>query len=282
MKIKIRNGVFETNSSSTHSLTIKTTKKYKREKTFTEEYIEELETKIKELENLQNLDDMQKYELEELKRKLESEKRVSFSIKSPFAKVVWFLGMVDNAEGKKGKTVFEEETHDLTTDRGIVRNFKDLLISKYCELENISKDEAIERFVEENSKYIQYETIYKNPQHNDVNNLVSTVKENGKINTEKLTELLSKREAMQSGYVTKTSKRKCDKCTRFECDHYFAEGCLDDCTCGFEYYSDIAYELETFKANMSWEEFAGEFLTDAYFIDCQEDITGLSDCNICY
>ena len=264
MKIKIRNGVFETNSSSTHSLTIKNVaiKKSAKEK--------RMKKRIGDLERKRDRTLEEEHELAKLRRELDYEHNFSFSLKSPIEKLVWFLGIVDNAEGEKGKTIFETEEYDLSSDRGVVRQFKDFLLDAYCELLNVSKEQALENIFDERAKFTPYENILKNPE---------TIEQEAKYliqvdyDFKKFAKNFSDIETAFKAFVREqyqANRLKCNKCTRFECDHYFAEGILDDCTCGFEYYSDICYHLENLKGKQSWKDFAKDFLTENYIVFGQE------------
>lgn len=263
MKIKIRNDVFETNSSSTHSLTIRNVAKKDSNQ-------EKIKNRVIELENKQDRTIDEEYELGELRKKLDYENNFSFSLKTPIEKLVWFLGIVDNAEGEKGKTIFETEEYDLSSDRGLVRQFKDFLIDAYCELMNVSKEEAIEHIFDERAKFTPYENILKNPEtiEQEAKCLIQVDYDFKKFAKGFLDIKTAFKEFVKKQY--QANRLKCNKCTRFECDHYFTEGILDDCTCGFEYYSDIYYHLENLKGKQSWKDFAKDFLTENYIVFGQE------------
>ena len=256
MRFCVRNCVFETNSSSTHSLTIKNTKK---KNYYQVNKIKKIENRILELENNSNLSLEEKDELYKLKCKLNYTNSVAFTLKEPIEKLVWFLGIVDHAEGEKGKTIFEQEKHNLKTDRGIVRQFKDMLLCTYCEINNISIQQAYENIFDEAAKFTQYENILKNP--DDIESGAKyfeevdyRFKEFAKDYSDLSTVF---KEFSKLQYLKDRSN--CNKCTRFECDHYFSEGILSECTCGFEYYSDICYRLEKAKGKLTWQEFSKEF-----------------------
>lgn len=94
MKLVIRNGVFETNSSSTHSFTIK--------KTGDTKAVSLIDEKIKELEGSEKTE-IDEFRIQRYKKINARNGHVSFIIKSPLAKIVWFLGLLENAESKKYK-----------------------------------------------------------------------------------------------------------------------------------------------------------------------------------
>ena len=110
MKVKIRNGAFETNSSSSHSFTIMSVE----EKIIKEKKLIEIEKRIEELEEKTKdilTCDMNDYvEKQELKYEA-SYGIVSFEIKSPLAKLVWLKGLIDNANGEHYKEEKKEKEH---------------------------------------------------------------------------------------------------------------------------------------------------------------------------
>ena len=102
MKIKIRNGVFETNSSSTHSFTILTRKQLKEEK---QKYSEnEQEITQSQIKNYDDLSDLEKQEILDDCFEITKEKNLekySFTLTTPIQKICWLKGLIDNAENRK-------------------------------------------------------------------------------------------------------------------------------------------------------------------------------------
>ena len=116
MKKTIRKAVFETNSSSTHSLTLESSN-------------------------------------------CKCSNKTSFVIKTPLAKIVWLLCMIGNAENKKDISVIDLHASDrVITSRDKILKFKDILISEYCNMQNITLKQATERFKQQN---LEFKKIYK-------------------------------------------------------------------------------------------------------------------------
>ena len=272
MKIKVRNEVFETNSSSTHSLTLN--------------YIggrKEGDGKI--------------------------DSKSSFEIWSPLAKVVWFLGIVENAERqfehceefaehspehymdivrKEAKDFLEkkenakyflktlngkidgEPDYDLDNysfaelmvymenasayekldeleeicwkldkyqAREYILDFKEMIIDAYCELENITREEAFKRFREEHAKDHELEYYLT-----DANKLEFAVKRLslGDVNFAVEYEKAENKEEFIKEYALKKKQTCAEKqgdC--FNCSKYFGCGNIGECNCDFENYFQI-------------------------------------------
>lgn len=291
MKRVIRKGVFETNSSSTHTLT--------------------------------------------LKKKDEKEtKKCSFELKSPLAKTVWLMGVIDNAnknyneiykilEKKDVEYRYKKDFIDfiLTLDEGITKDikekygdikkasittlikiaqefifieylptyfpyynsqldfivseclyqtellrYKDILLDAYCEIENIDKKEALDK--------IYYEA-YKN---RHLFNLIKSSKCPKKAIEEYMEEgygreLKEKYEKNKEEDLEKVAfdyiqeeVDKCIKCYKGEisCQVYFREGSLDECECGFENFYNIFHKLglKDVLSDEKKKEHALKFLKD--------------------
>ncbi len=270
MKRVVRKGVFETNSSSTHTLT--------------------------------------------LKKKDEKEtKKCSFELKSPLAKTVWLMGVIDNANENYNRvfSILEKEDVDyrykkecidflLTLDEGIAKDikekygdlkkvsittlikiaqefifieylttyfpyynrdldfvvsecmyqeqllrYKDILLDTYCEIENIDKKEALDK--------IYYEA-YKNRYLLGLINSSDCPKKAIEEYMEKSCgmELKEKYEKNKDKDLEQVALEyiqeevdKCRKCYQGEisCQVYFGEGSLDECECGFENFYNIFHKL---------------------------------------
>lgn len=247
MKIAIRNGVFETNSSSTHSFTISTTKDR-------EEKLKELERVKLELENLKE-DNKENFIKKE---KLKEEYRnlaVSFEIKSPLAKLIWIKGLIDHAKSEEdGESYFED----------IVFNFYFRLLDVYCEMENITNRDAQLRIISEGNKTLCYEKILKNEEtlSEEVEDMLTTnysFKNFAKDYEDKV-------QAFKD-FVKQQHKKDCESCKgRVSCEYFFAEGILSECTCGYEDFYSIAKKIEKVKKDMNMKDFAREFLSDKYTV----------------
>ena len=139
MKIVIRNSVFETNSSSTHSFTIVTSEKLKEMQEQQLQYQKEIdELRKKKLEDLSEDEELKIFR-HSIGSRREGE-AISFQIKSPLAKLNWIKGLIDNAKNKKDKI--------LTS----IYEFYDALKKEYCAMENITEETADSRILSESYK----------------------------------------------------------------------------------------------------------------------------------
>ena len=281
MKTVIRKGVFETNSSSTHSLTIRDASP---------------------------------------KQGDEVDEDASFEIRSPLAKVIQMLGLMDKAETaflsearsfdeqddaveiktrivNKAREMCPEElqgvnpesimTADLVekfipvlyhpdffsldffeefdddslkyiytihnVTRDVVKTFREKMFEEYCRIEGITKEEATQRIDAEAFGNMEIKEILKDK---------STAEP-------KLRELMTKYfkfrfEFERSGetdivafaeefYLTDMYEFKKMRDGRISCEIYFCEGCLDYCDCGFDSYYGISSELDIDEATSDEE-----------------------------
>ena len=306
MKRTIRRGVFETNSSSTHSLTIR---------------------KMTKNENNVIDDD------------------ASFEIRSPLPKAIQILGLIDNAERDyKSYVYYLDEDED--TERGVamgiaervkkispealngydIKNlsYSDLseiflkLIENHVELYDFfEKNEApyslaftvynrnravVKRFavallaalakmlnitVEQVGKEIEHEAfgnsaireILKDEstaevklkeyvqQNPDYNRFTAAYKKSGEADIVSFAKKF---------YVEDFEEIKKLSNGRISCEMYFCNGCLNDCNCGFESYYDIEEKLglDFYMTDEQISEIAKSFLTSSKFV-AKEYYSGL-------
>lgn len=328
MKIVIRNNVFETNSSSTHSFTIASKKD--RDKN-----INKLEEIKKELENLKDENSKESFVMSEKLKEKSKELKASFKIKSPLAKLVWLKGLIDNASEKsnnifilphdfnedeyyplqskifervkKIKTIPKEEFESIAywieeyesrqleellellytydqdyenldkefpifhkmTDynklyKSEVLEFYDLLKKEYSKIENIPLKNVDEKVLLEGNKTVYYENILKD-EANLKENVEELLKDDYYFN-EFAKKYKDKVNAFKN-YVKIEHKKNCEECNnKISCHHYFCEGALDECDCGFDCFSEIKKSLDKVRKNMTLKEFAKEFISEKFVV----------------
>lgn len=309
MKIKIRNGVFETNSSSTHSFTLLKSEDVKNRQ---EESKKEWE-RYQELEKRgwQNLTYEEYRELMMLKLGGGKKFAISFQLKSPLSKLVWLKGLIDSICKKTNEYVFYEHNEKtqnylreqqktmrekfpdyfkdenlddpiFTCDQVEIRYFYKLLKEEYCVIESITEAEADNRILEEGNKNLVYERILKNKerQEEQIENLLKS-NYNFKVFAEKYEDKVL---ALQD-FACEQTKKACAECKgRLQCDHYFSEGALDECYCGFDDFFSIKRKINEIRKEMSYKQFAKEFVSDKYVVIGVENWNnaGVLNTNIIY
>ncbi len=278
MKTVIRRGVFETNSSSTHSLSLRPVRG----------------TKNNEIDS-----------------------DASFEIRSPLAKAVTMLGLIDNADDcfyrpYHIRDEYNDKVEDVkkdTIDR--IRKINPSLLEN-VELEGISSADILDILMElddldsfyvasdfeDFDEYIDKKLAFDYYFYDDLKEKLTALKvkelifeEYAKITNKSIEDareeidfeafsyvelkdaLADEKNAkekveklMQRDYRFRSAYEKCTSCDVMEfskkylyenylefknepgrtycCHRYFCEGCLDDCNCGFETYYDILSELE--------------------------------------
>lgn len=272
MKIKIRNGVFETNSSSTHSFTIATKEQKEEMNKKYAEIVKRLHQVRKDAEESRENGEKRDSDLFIEERKLMHQAgryAVSFEIRSPLAKLVWLKGIIDNAGGEKKVNYYVRANKDGVvelTSKNKVLIFYDLLKEEYCKMEKITKKKADERILLDGNRILVYEKILE-----DEKNLKSKVDKiySSDYDFSVFIEKNNYEDRVEAfrDYVKVANKRRCDECEgRLCCDHYFSEGALDYCDCGFENFYAIDNKLFEVMGDLSLVEFAKEFITDKYSI----------------
>ncbi len=336
MKIVIRNCVFETNSSSTHSFTIVTAE----EKQKRQEKVDCLLEEIKKLEDRETAEgdkyplyDKRSicYKIDELEDEAERN-MVSFEIRSPLAKLIWLKGLIDNARSQNGDYEVDDEDRlsseeilkvvkDRLTELGFtaeevrrkieedelcgfdpmltlvselrlidvnysdfadrypqievdypeydacaseVDEFYGYLKEEYCRIENITEAEADERIILEGSEFVPFEIILRHPEC-----MEAEVKKHLACNYKfkKFAEKYKDKVQAFKDYVKKSNAENCQSCNgKIRCDHYFEEGALIDCDCGFDDYFSIYCKIKEAANGSSLKEFAKEFITEKYSV----------------
>ena len=275
MKKVIRKSVFETNSSSTHSLSLKKTKSGK------------------------------------------IDKEASFEIRSPLAKAITMLGLIDNAEDEYRRDFYSKGEYYDGADEIIIDVFHKLekiapklvegldiveissyelaeILNQLDDLENFYNKEDfenIDEYIEKNSdfKYYFYDNIQERRQLLKVHSLIFeeyakvvnksydeakeeidfeafayvelknalSDKENAKEKVQKLMDRdyriqIAYSESEEKDLIKVAEKFLYDNYLEFKnapgrrycCHRYFCDGALDDCRCGFETYADICNNLD--------------------------------------
>lgn len=304
MKRVVRKGVFETNSSSSHSLTIKSNKKSCKK----------------------------------------VEKGASFEIRSPLAKAVQMLGLIANAERDFYSTAYyideEQEnnsvkkgiiskiketspetfdgidtesisTYDLailitpiisgfgvltdeyfsgvddatimvfytseTLSRGAVQRFKDKMLEALCKINGWTMEKALEEIDFEAFANIEIKEILKDE---------LTAKEKLEKNMEYNFKFKEEFKRSKSTDIVAFAKeyliRDCNEFKeqvqwRISCELYFQNGCLNDCDCGFEDYYAIkqALDITYYTSDEDMEKKATEFISNNCKIVAVEKYCGL-------
>ncbi|MBQ4510408.1 MAG: hypothetical protein II984_06755 [Clostridia bacterium] len=303
MKKVIRKSVFETNSSSTHSLTLKKTKSGK------------------------------------------IDKEASFEIRSPLAKAITMLGLIDNAEDEYKKEFYVKDEYFDGADELKASAFKKLekiapkmveglnideissyelaeILNQLDGLESFYNEEDfenIDEYIEKNCdfEYYFYDAIQERRQMLKVHSLIFEEyakivnkpydeakeeidfeafayvelknaladKENAKEKVEKLMNRdyrikLAYSESEEKDLLKVAEKFLYDNYLEFKnapgrrycCHRYFCDGALDDCNCGFETYTDICNNLDiTDKDDESvLREKVRKYLSDEYKLVAKE------------
>lgn len=308
MKTVIRRGVFETNSSSTHSLSLKQMKKA----------------------DAKSID-----------------KEASFEIRSPLAKAVTLLGLIDNAESEFARQYYIRDEYSEKADYvkketlnrireinpSLLENVELENISSYDILQILMKMDNLENFYnvsdfEDFGDYYDKRSEFEYFFYDDfqekitlqkvkkfifeeyakiVNKPYDEAKEeidfeafayvelkdaledekNAKENVEKLMNTdyrirIAFEKSGSDNLVEFAKKFLYENYLEFKnapgrkycCHRYFSNGCLDTCDCGFENYSNICMELSIRHTQTEEEirEKVRDFLSDKYKLVATEKL----------
>ncbi|MBR3890438.1 MAG: hypothetical protein IKJ30_00015 [Bacilli bacterium] len=305
MKRVIRRGVFETNSSSSHSLSLvrveRNASKVKKDVSF------EIRSRVAKavfiLGLIDNADDgyMHYWDILEDNEEAEEErqkiiKRLYKSKDEGIEKIKEEYGNVEKLSFYNLIESIEEHCHDKYPILGKVKNydvndalihfssyrkevlkFKEFIIKAFCELEKINKKEAMDKLYYEAYKNIPLENIllHSNNKEEDLKEFMKSVfmydfKQGYKKSKNKdIVEYAKK-------YLVSNAKRSIKQHDgRFYCTRYFREGCLNDCYCGFEDFNHISWNLiGTCVDDESLYNRAKELLSDNYKFQAVEMYCG--------
>lgn len=234
MQIKIRNGVFETNSSSTHSLTIASAENYTEKYSF--KLTKPLEKIIWLFAVINECEDMYQSRLkwtnktkEELKQDLIKKAKALYpncdKNKHYYGLDITEFGNDLESENVDSEDLLnflmeeDDEYYDYMNEeykifewenpRDLMLSFKRKVIDEYCNMENVSKEEMFDRLITEYNKKYKHQI--------------------------------------------------CSKCNMvFYCTRFFNEGPIDDCDCGFGTYTELYIKM----SNYVWGDGVKNFLSE--------------------
>lgn len=307
MKRVIRKGVFETNSSSTHSLSL--VKNASRNDKVEENISFEIRSNLAKTVFLLGLIDNAEYEFrykwqyldDNPNCKEEKEKAIKILkdtdwLQEYYEKIVTKCGdlkkltfrelveVVDASSpgaecvfGKISDYLLEEPVKDYIWYRKCALKFKDVLIKAFGELEGLTNDEAMDKLYYEEYKSVMVEKILleSEDKEKDLKEYAKDIcgyefNEGYKKSDLDIVEYAKK-------YLIDDVKKEIKLHDgRFFCSRYFKEGCLADCYCGFQDFKNICWKLDL---NFLWKDeeyykFAKEFLTDKYKFQAIEKYCG--------
>lgn len=278
MKRIVRHSIFETNSSSTHSLSIKKTDDAKCDRRASFVITDALEKivwffcviaecednykgKIAYYGQGKTIDEVKK-ELIDIIRNLYDKNKDSYN---------WCFGNekpdFDNWDEEEICQFFEvvcEEKVDVyeslcilesVNERNAVLAIKDLLIKAYCEAENISEDEALDRIDKNYNSYDELLIAIEDPnKHARARRILRRV--SMRIETDY--QQAEDKRAVLEKYKKEFEESELDKdFCRYSCTRFFCESSLEYCDCGFGTYWEI---LDNF-ADFADEEGVKKFLS---------------------
>lgn len=304
MKRVIRKSIFETNSSSTHSLSL-----VKGNEKVNENISFEIKSRIAKTafilglidnaeENFQN-----KFEyLEDYKEIKEEKKRLIDYLKEydsdyeevkekygnlmslDFTKVLDIIREICLLEEKNYIALEIEDSsiyvivYDYLVNRDKALMFKEALIKTFCEEENVSEKEGMDKLYYEEYKngFLERILLYSDNKEKELKEFMK--KGYGfdfKINyansgNKNLVEFAND---YLKDSVTKSIK---EHDGRFYCTRYFKEGALDECECGFENFAKIIekFKLKEINDYDAMREFCKKILSSEYKFEAIEKYCG--------
>ena len=299
MKTVIRKGVFETNSSSTHSLSLKKSTEKEVEKGASFE-IRSKEAKITllfglienaEMEydslfyNFDYDDSFKSLKSRIIKRIEENEPKLLNNLPTDpslydLSKIIFKMkdsSWLDYSFFKKGESKISNLFIQISLEKKVMLDFKEAVINEYCKLNNYTKKQALLQIDYEAFGNTYLRDILKNEETAE-ERLNEYLKDNDDFSdsfrcSKKSSILEFAREYLEEEY--KDFKRITNG--RFRCDNYFSEGCLNDCYCGFESYTCLTeqFEIDINGSKAQLQEKAKEFLSDDCRIVAKEYWNGI-------
>lgn len=292
MKKVIRQSVFETNSSSTHSFTIKKSSDKKDKCAFVLKspiskmvwYLGLCNNAQKEhsLHDGSGMSEQDLYNalLKRMKQVWESneELRETYADCGEDAYLTWDVKMLDRVlwcwDEDYGEFC-EEEQIDVYVlnedDRELVCAIKDALIAQFAKLNEVSVEDAYRLIWEEACRDYETEKLLEGAQTDE--EIIKRLCERSvyiKYEFENATD--------KSALIDKYTGRNCQNCD-CACDHYFENGALNDCFCGFESYFDMAKKMtelaKSFGVEANAQTIAELLLSDKVIIEGHEDYSGI-------
>lgn len=312
MKKVIRYGVFETNSSSTHSLSL--VKKgdkpdeYKRPVCFQvksrvakvalilgliDNAEEQFQNKWKYIDDVSDIDSIKI----DIAKKLKEIDSVSYYLicqdypnfeEIPLQDMIVLIDkycewiyVSDIIEVIKNYEVYHV-VYAYVHFRKDIQEFRNVLIKAFCELENVGEQEGWDKLCYEEYKHLVLDNILNNSPNkeaeltkymNSSNNNIAPNYKSGFKNSED-TDIVEYTKKYLKDYVDMMKEKT--EC-KFSCTRYFSYGCLDTCWCGFEdygrLYSGLNLGINTFSIE-KMTEYAKELLSDEYKFDGSEKLCG--------
>lgn len=304
MKRVIRKGIFETNSSSTHSLSLvrgnekvngnisfeiksriaKTTfilglidnAEENFQKRF--EYLEDYK-KIKE-EKKRLIDYLKEYDsdYEEVKEKYGNLMSLDFT------KVLDIIREICVPEEKNSIALEIEDpsiyviVYDYLVNRDKALMFKEALIKTFCEEENVSEKEGMDKLYYEEYKngFLEKILLYSDNKEEELKEFM----EKGYGFDFKINYARSENKNLvefANDYLKDSVARSIKEHEgKFYCTRYFKEGALDECECGFENFEKIIekFKLEEINDCDAMREFCKKILSNEYKFEAIEKYCG--------
>ena len=298
MKTVIRKGVFETNSSSTHSLSLKNTNSNDENMEVSFE-IRSKEAKIALLfglvENAEAEYSSKFYYLDEDDSLFKLKNKILNQIKDtqnellngidPNEITLYDLSKLIlemNDSSAFNYEFFNDVEYEVSMlflqealDKKAVLKFKEATVNEYCRLTGLSKEEALLEI-----DYAEF-----------ANTTLRGILKNELTANEKLQEYLEKNSDFKIAFKKSDKslvdfakqffhndymefKRLCEG--KYHCDKYFEHGCLVECDCGFGCYSSIvdSFSLDAYNDEQIQRE-AEKYLSDSVKINAAEYYCGL-------
>ena len=284
MKTLIRKSVFETNSSSTHSLTLK--KVNASENTIQENASFEIrsalakmvcfwgllyhaeseyQTSIEFLLNNKTISQLQQEfynHIASVVAKINPKFEPQHCKHHAFEFLDKLLSMYDK---EYDETKAQFQALYLNHYRSQMQELKQYLLVNYCKMFHISEEQALQQINNETQRDIQLEKLLSSPE-----------------TFPKAVEWLSYNSGFKESYETSTNKeefakqfaqnlyeKRCKQCNQeYCCHHYFEEGPMMDCDCELDNYELMYDEFKKFISH----EGSQEFLSDSYAIVAKEHI----------
>lgn len=305
MKRIIRKGVFETNSSSSHSLSLvktkRNTKKVKKDVSFE---VRSRTAKMvlmlglidnAEYEYMSNLSDIDGHEetCKDKKRMIERANEYEEDNVNKMKEIYGDLEELTLYELMEAIDKYCEDAYYIFDDmeyyevdyalgifsyvRKDVLKFREILIKTYCELENMSQKEAMDKLYYEAYKNIPLENIllYSDNKEEDLKKFMSSV---FRYEFKRGYERSKNKDIVEYAkkyLIDAAEKSRKQHDGKFSCTRYFKEGCLRECYCGFEdFYAIDERLLEKCNSEEDMYSRAKELLSDNYKFQAVEMYCG--------
>lgn len=266
MKRVIRKGVFETNSSSTHSFTLKKMEdKTKDNCSF--ELVSSLAKTVwlmgvidnankeysEAYSRITNKDLKSEYRKRIINTILELDSQTLDEITKEYgdikkAKVFTLINIMQDYLPYEDITLYFPYYGDL----GFVVNqisyqerllkYKEIVLETYCELENLTKEEALEKIYYEAYKNRYLLKLTENPKA-----LKEYLEDSARYDFKEAYEKSEEKDLVKFtlNYIKEdVEKSIIEHNKKIDCSVYFLEGSLDECECGFNNFFNIAHSLD--------------------------------------